>query len=147
MYNQICLVFNASLGTLLDNQSFRIIISLKLGRSHTHTPTHNLFCKKSVSRKSRHEMVNDLDVDNLWHPCKTHHYLIMMIFWSMKVSSVGIPKNLMSAKSIIRDVSITAITSSQLINNSMSAHILDQPTHDDHKTLTLVLTFQFYKLI
>ncbi len=62
----------SSLGTLLDNQSFRISVGLRLGLSicHPHTCVcgqlvdrygrHGLACKKSSGRKARHETINDL---------------------------------------------------------------------------------------
>lgn len=62
----------SSLGTLLDNQSFRIAVSLRLGSPvcHPHTCVcgttvdkfgrHGLACKKSCGRKSRHDTINDL---------------------------------------------------------------------------------------
>lgn len=62
----------SSLGTLLDDQSFRISMALRLGVPVCHPHTcicgsqvdksgiHGLACKKSIGRKSRHEMVNDL---------------------------------------------------------------------------------------
>lgn len=62
----------STLGTLLDNQSFRIAVSLRLGIPVCVTHTcicgeqvdemglHGLCCKKSVGRYSRHAMVNDL---------------------------------------------------------------------------------------
>lgn len=62
----------SSLGTLLDNQSFRIAVSLRLGIPvcvpHTcvcgaqvdKLGQHGLCCKKSAGRYARHAMVNDL---------------------------------------------------------------------------------------
>lgn len=62
----------SSLGTLLDNHSFRIAASLRLGIPvcHPHTCVcgtkvdkfgrHGLACKKSYGRKSRHDTINDL---------------------------------------------------------------------------------------
>lgn len=62
----------SSLGTLLDNQSFRIAISLRLGTPLCHPHQcicgstvdefgmHGLSCKRSAGRKSRQDMVNDL---------------------------------------------------------------------------------------
>lgn len=62
----------SSLGTLLDDQSFRISMALRLGVPvcHPHTCVcgaqvdnsgiHGLACKKSLGRKARHEMINDL---------------------------------------------------------------------------------------
>jgi hypothetical protein len=61
-----------NLGTLLDNESFRIAVSLRLGLTicHPHTckcgkdidefARHGLACKKSAGRRSRHDSVNDL---------------------------------------------------------------------------------------
>lgn len=62
----------SSLGTLLDNQSFRISVGLRYGLPicHPHTCVcgvevdrfgrHGLACKKSSGRKAKHETVNDL---------------------------------------------------------------------------------------
>jgi len=62
----------SSLGTLLDNQSFRIAISLRLGLRMCHPHTcrcgnivdefgrHGLACKFSSGRKAKHETFNDL---------------------------------------------------------------------------------------
>ena len=62
----------SSLGTLLDNQSFRIAVSLRLGQPVCHPHTcicgqevdkfgrHGLACKRSVGRKFKHESINDL---------------------------------------------------------------------------------------
>lgn len=62
----------STLGTLLDDQSFRISMALRLGVPvcHPHvcicgakvdeSGIHGLACKKSAGRKAKHEMVNDL---------------------------------------------------------------------------------------
>ena len=62
----------SSLGTLLDSQSFRIAVSLRLGLPicHPHTCVcgktvdkfgrNGLACKYSYGRKAKHESINDL---------------------------------------------------------------------------------------
>ena len=62
----------SSLGTMLDDQAFRISVSLRLGLPicHPHTCVcgaqvdkfgrHGLACKRSTGRISRHESINDL---------------------------------------------------------------------------------------
>ena len=62
----------SSLGTLLDDQSFRISVSLRLGIPICHPHNcicgqnvdkfgrHGLACRKSEGRKSKHEAINDL---------------------------------------------------------------------------------------
>lgn len=62
----------SSLGTLLDNQSFRISVGLRYGLPicHPHTCVcgaevdqfgrHGLACKKCSGRKTKHESINDL---------------------------------------------------------------------------------------
>jgi hypothetical protein len=62
----------SALGTLLDNDSFRVAVSLRLGTNlclpHTcicgqlvdETGTHGLCCRFSAGRRSRHAAVNDI---------------------------------------------------------------------------------------